>query len=77
MKHRISKVSNQSNKTKQNQTHKNSPENHAIYMKGNLKQLMSKNIAPKKLSASKYGEKEVVDDDKEIITGVQGNVIEG
>ena len=37
----------------------------------------SKNIAPKKLSASKYGEKEVVDDDKEIITGVQGNVIEG
>ena len=47
MKHKISKVSNQSNKAKQNQTHKNSPENHAIYMKGNLKQLMSKNMAPK------------------------------
>lgn len=38
----------------------------------------SKNIPAKKLlTASKYGEKEVVEDDKEIITGLQGNVIEG
>ena len=47
MKHKNSKVLHPTHKAKQGGTNKNSPENHAIYMKGNLKQLMSKNTAPK------------------------------
>ncbi|RDD45930.1 G patch domain and KOW motifs-containing protein [Trichoplax sp. H2] len=38
---------------------------------------LNKNFAPKKLNTSKYNEEEKIEDDKEIITGLEGNVIEG
>ena len=44
---KISKLFNQTHKPKQSNGQKASPDNHAIHMKSNLKQLISKNAGSK------------------------------